>query len=156
MFNFKFDSDLLYTLTCPHNRDVYHITSGALNDHVIVASHFDGSTCIWDIRTRTHLRTLQVHEQISFRRHIVGDRLISSGPDGTIGVWNWQSGELQWKKTPDEPEIYETRSSNGVFSQAAWANKIAAGTKDGNVWVWDMESEYGFELLPRTFTALVN
>ena len=61
-----------------------------------------------------------------------------------------------WKRTPGEPEDYETRSDNGVFSQAVWANRVAAGTKDGNVWIWDLESGYVANLLPETFSAPVD
>jgi len=54
----------------------------------------------------------------------------------------WRTGEIVWKKKIGEAEgwVNGKRVGNSVFAQMVCEEKILLGTKDGRVWVFDLES----------------
>jgi outer membrane protein assembly factor BamB len=132
------------TLDCPDKKGIYILQSLYRNadECIIAAFHFDGSMCIWDIRERKHLRTIKLHDEIAHLCTVVGSKVVTSSPDGTFQVSNWQTGQMAWKKKLGEPEgrFHGKQVGNAVFAQAVWEGKIVAGTKDGRLWVFDLES----------------
>ncbi|CAK7204770.1 hypothetical protein SEUCBS139899_007530 [Sporothrix eucalyptigena] len=133
------------TLSCPEPKPIFlltplHVTK---DDCVIAAIHLDGSLCVWDVRTRAHLYTAKPHSDVAFFRTVVGKTLVTSSPDGTLVASNWETGAVLWKKTFGEP--YNPRRKgkpHGVaaYAQAAFDGKIAAGTTDGRLFVFDLET----------------
>lgn len=132
-------------MSCPDPKPIFlltplHVTK---DDCVVAAIHLDGSLCVWDVRKRAHLYTTKLHSDVAFFRTVVGKTLVTSSPDGTMVASNWETGAVLWKKTFGEP--YNPRRKgkpHGVaaYAQAACDGKIAAGTTDGRLFVFDLET----------------
>lgn len=56
----------------------------------------DGALRIWDVETSTEIRHIKAHEEhvgvVMFDNS--GKRIVSSGGEDIVRVWNWESGEL--------------------------------------------------------------
>ena len=102
--------------------------------------------CVWDIRARTHLRTVKLHDDVVHVSTVVGPRIITSSPDGTVAVTDWRTGQKLWKKTLSEAEARTHGPGpwvgNTVFAHAVWGGQVVVGTGDGRLWVFDIASGY--------------
>ena len=116
----------------------------------MIAYHLDGSASVWDVRAGTQLHTLQLHDgQPAFKTQLVGGRLVTSSLDGIVAAWNWKTGLLVWKQQPrelDTTTISRTKIENGVFALKVWNRKVIAGTRDGRLCIWDLDSGYVLSL----------
>jgi outer membrane protein assembly factor BamB len=99
---------------------------------------------IWDIRARKHLRTVKLHDDIAHFSTVVGSQIVTSSPDGTLAVTDWQTGQRVWRKTLGEAQarVNGRWVGNAVFALAVWEGKVVAGTRDGRLWVFDLASGY--------------
>ena len=82
-------------------------------------------------------------------------RVVSGGDEGTVRVWDIESGEDLWSQAGHRDRIYSvatvdgqpgvTRGSNTVkvWSVAVTTDgrRVVSGESDGSIRVWDMESE---------------
>ncbi|KJR90056.1 uncharacterized protein SPSK_06327 [Sporothrix schenckii 1099-18] len=133
------------TLSCPDPKPIFLLTPLHLtkDDCVVAAIHFDGSLCVWDVRTRAHLYTAKLHSDVAFFRTVVGKTLVTSSADWTRVVSNWETGAVLWKRTFGEP--YNPRRKGKLLGIAAYAQtacngKIVAGTTDRRLFVFDLET----------------
>jgi PQQ-like domain len=85
---------------------------------------------------------MNLHNEIAHSCTVVGSKMATSSPDGTFAVSNWQAGQRVWKKRLGEAEgiVNGKQVGNAVFTEAVWEGKVVAGTRDGRLWVFDLES----------------
>ena len=104
------------------------------------SSEGDTTIRLWDVATGRHKRTLKGHtkmvEDVSFSPD--GETLASGGLDGTIRIWNSETGK-------QEHAFMEKRSGNDLVAVTvvmfnADGNVLASGHKNGSIRLWNIET----------------
>jgi len=98
----------------------------------LAAGAFDGSIRIWDIGDPSVPQVLTGHTASVNALSFVGDRLVSAGSDGRLGLWN-----------PDSmlPLMIDVGSLRPLVSMAVDPGESRVIATDGNdVWLWGLGS----------------
>lgn len=105
--------------------------AGSSHEHVIE---------IWDIQDKKHIRTLDKHEGAvtSIRFNKQGNRLVSGAKDGTIKVWNMNSGLTEHTLNLNDKENKPTKSVHAVDLTKDGRNVLTV-TTDGATYLWDVQ-----------------
>jgi WD40 repeat protein len=97
----------------------------------LVTASTDGTWAVWNTSTHTEVRRVQAHSQLrSMDLSADGSRVITSGGDGFVKVWNVYTGALL------ESYDQETGRGFGGTNAVTWVNgltKFAYGRDDGSV-----------------------
>jgi len=85
-----------------------------------------------------------MHDDIAPFYTVVGSMLATSSPDGTLAVSDWETGHTIWKHKLGEPyeRIKGKDVGRAVFALTACDGKVVAGTTDGKLWVYEIETGY--------------
>lgn len=113
------------------------ITCLQFNSRYLITGSYDTTIKIWDIATRTCIRTLSGH--IKGIRSLVFDnqKLISCGLDLTIKVWNYHNGQC----------ISTYRGHEDAVVSVDFLEKtIVSGLADNTVKVWHVDSRTCYTL----------
>ena len=112
--------------------DIYNITYSPTGE--FVASIFGNKIILWDAKSGKQIRMLEGHlqgiENISFSPD--GHWIVSTSLDGTIKVWNVQTGMVMSNLRPRYVRYYSTFSKKG--------DKIISILKTGKVEIYDFPS----------------
>jgi WD40 repeat protein len=88
---------------------------------------------VWDVRTGAELLNLNGHGRalLDIAYHPSGQVLASSGYDGTVRLWDAQTGSPQ--------DIWQTEGINRIaFTRDG--HLLAGAGVDGALWLWDVEA----------------
>lgn len=104
-------------------------------DGTLLASNSENSIILWDIKTRTKIRTLRGHLGLVYflRFSPDGKHLVSSSVDDHAMIWNVADGKA----------IHRLDGDGGTMWRAAFSpdgSRIATAQDDGSVILWDVTS----------------
>ena len=136
---------LKFTLT-GHTTDVLSVKF-TKDNAFLVTGGFEGKVKIWNTTDGTLVRTIDAHlgevKQVDVSPD--GSMIVSASTDQTCKIWNFQTGELI--------SVFGN-ANGGVVWSASWSpdgSKIATGTANGDVIVWDVSGVTQANELPSAF-----
>jgi hypothetical protein len=99
----------------------------------LVAAHGDGLVCVCDVTTGTLLQEFVGHKQPARARFLPdGKRIISTGFDDTVRIWEIAGGHELWRQEFPLLRI-NALTVSGDGSLAAWGGSIR------KIVIWDLE-----------------
>lgn len=127
-----------------------------IQDSVIVTGGDDGGIKIWDVRANAlsgPVVEFNDHEDVVTAFHVDMDRhtLLSTGGDGTLGVYDIRRNKLAVRTEQDEEELLS------IAVLGSRQNLVVTGTQDGILLLWDWGkwtwSETEYHQGPERFTG---
>lgn len=141
------DGTLKFTLT-GHSNDVTSVRFSPDNNFLVTGA-LDGKVKIWNTTNGALVRTIDAHvgevKQVDISPD--GSMIVSASSDQTCKIWNFQTGE---------PLSTFGNTDGGVVWSAAWSpdgGKIATGTGNGDVILWNVSEISGAGELPDAFAG---
>ena len=115
------DGYILYNAIIPHNQP---------NQYVITACH--KYIAIWDTLKRMCLRIIQGHtDKINAILPISYDRILSSSNDGTVRLWQCETGDYLGTILDQEASV-----DSMLMISEDW---LATGNSDGTISIWNIK-----------------
>lgn len=101
----------------------------------IVSAHFNGKVVIWNLKGK-RVREIQAHEGRihDLRFSLDGNRLLTTGSDSQIKVWDFQTGEIQ-RSLGGAGSGHAGEVTSAAFSPDG--KMILSGGADRSVLIWD-------------------
>ena len=122
------------------------------DSHWLAATSLEGEILVWNLRTpRVERRFHAVHATpTGLTFSINNTKLVLSASDGTIQVWN----TLAW----DKPPVVLSAGEDAIWCVAISPDeqRVAGGGDDGNVFLWDLNSQQVVARFKAAGNALVH
>jgi WD40 repeat protein len=98
---------------------------------VLMPGGVDGGVAVWDVRTGERVCTLEGHDGLVTKvtTNADGSRVLTAGRDRSVRVWDGHRYELLL--------TLRTDSIVGPIGFSPDGRRIAAGTAEGAVYVWN-------------------
>jgi WD40 repeat protein len=119
-----------------------------LNDHKLVSGGTDKRIKVWDLSTGECLLTMEGHvDSVRCLAKLSETRLASGSEDKSVKIWDMATGQLvQTLRKRHDHGVFNSKSAEHTGSVNCLAvflekNRLASGSKDESIKIWDLSSE---------------
>ena len=114
------------------DRDFDSVLALAVWEGRLISSHGSGKLRVWIVATGECNQVIEGHDDNVWALAVCGTRLVSACEDESIKVWT-MTANAPW---PCEWDL--DGHTSVVCSLTGWQDKVAGGSDDGKIWVWDV------------------